>query len=249
MIIYSLDMIFYFNSKRKNKMRVRKKKNGDVRFDACRELYIDFDKSEAEQAAKNANSDYKKLPLKEIFPGFDKFRVEIGCGKGTFITETAKRNPDTAFIAVERVRDVAIFASEKIMAEKLDNVKFICADAALLPVLFEENAFETIYINFCDPWPKARHAKRRLTSEGYLLLFKRILCDDGKIEFKTDNARLFEFSLEEFPKAGFDMKNITRDLHTSEFAKENIQTEYERNFSAKGFKINRLEAYKNNSRD
>ena len=81
MIIYSLDMIFYFNSKRKNKMRVRKKKNGDVRFDACRELYIDFDKSEAEQAAKNANSDYKKLSLKEIFPGFDKFRVEIGCGK------------------------------------------------------------------------------------------------------------------------------------------------------------------------
>ena len=75
-------------------MRVRKKKNGDVRFDACRELYIDFDKSEAEQAAKNANSDYKKLSLKEIFPGFDKFRVEIGCGKGTFITETAKRNPD-----------------------------------------------------------------------------------------------------------------------------------------------------------
>ena len=135
------------------------------------------------------------------------------------------------------------------MAEKLDNVKFICADAALLPVLFEENAFETIYINFCDPWPKARHAKRRLTSEGYLLLFKRILCDDGKIEFKTDNAGLFEFSLEEFPKASFDIKNITRDLHASEFAKENIQTEYERNFSAKGFKINRLEAYKNNSLD
>lgn len=214
-------------------MRVRKKKNGDTRFNACRELYIEFDKTAPQ-----------KLDLSALFPGYSRFRAEIGCGKGAFIAETAKRNPDVAFIAVERIRDVAIFASEKIKAENLQNVRFICADAAVLPQLFGDGVLETVYINFCDPWPKARHAKRRLTSEQFLLIFKKLLKDGGKIEFKTDNIGLFEYSLEEFPRAGFDMKNISFDLHSSEFAKDNVETEYEKNFSAKGFKINRLEAYK-----
>ncbi|MGN1094900.1 MAG: tRNA (guanosine(46)-N7)-methyltransferase TrmB [Eubacteriales bacterium] len=214
-------------------MRVRKKKNGDIRFDACRELYIEFDKNSPE-----------KISLPELFPGYTRFRAEIGCGKGTFIAETAKRNPDIAFLAVERVRDVAIFASEKIKEAELPNVRFICADATALTALLPKGALETIYINFCDPWPKARHAKRRLTSEGFLRLFRELLSDDGKIEFKTDNIGLFEYSLEEFPKAGFEMKDITFDLHKSEWNEGNIETEYEKNFSAKGFKINRLAAYK-----
>jgi tRNA (guanine-N7-)-methyltransferase len=214
-------------------MRVRKKKNGDARFDACKELFIEFDKETPE-----------KLSLTELFPGFTKFRAEIGCGKGTFITETAKRNPDVAFLAVEKVRDVVIFASEKVQAENLPNVRFICGDAAALTALLDEKSLETIYINFCDPWPKARHAKRRLTSEGFLRLFKDLLADDGKIEFKTDNIGLFEFSLEEFPKAGYEMRDVCFDLHASKWAEENVQTEYERNFSAKGFKINLLEAFK-----
>lgn len=214
-------------------MRVRKKKNGDARFDACKELFIEFDKETPE-----------KLSLTELFPGFTKFRAEIGCGKGTFITETAKRNPDVAFLAVEKVRDVVIFASEKVQAENLPNVRFICGDAAALTALLDEKSLETIYINFCDPWPKARHAKRRLTSEGFLCLFKDLLADEGKIEFKTDNIGLFEFSLEEFPKAGYEMRDVCFDLHASKWAEENVQTEYERNFSAKGFKINRLEAFK-----
>jgi tRNA (guanine-N7-)-methyltransferase len=214
-------------------MRVRKKKNGDARFDACKELFIEFDKETPE-----------KLSLTELFPGFTKFRAEIGCGKGTFITETAKRNPDVAFLAVEKVRDVVIFASEKVQAENLPNVRLICGDAAALTALLDEKSLETIYINFCDPWPKARHAKRRLTSEGFLRLFKDLLADEGKIEFKTDNIGLFEFSLEEFPKAGYEMRDVCFDLHASKWAEENVQTEYERNFSAKGFKINRLEAFK-----
>jgi tRNA (guanine-N7-)-methyltransferase len=130
------------------------------------------------------------------------------------------------------------------MAAELPNVRFICGDAAALTALLDEKSLETIYINFCDPWPKARHAERRLTSEGFLRLFKGLIADEGKIEFKTDNIGLFEFSLEEFPKAGYEMKNITFDLHASEWAEGNVQTEYERNFSAKGFKINRLEAFK-----
>ena len=214
-------------------MRVRKKKNGDARYDACVDLFIEFDKETPE-----------KLSLTELFPGFTHFRAEIGCGKGTFIAETAKNNPDVAFLAVEKVRDVVIFAAEKVKAAELPNVRFICGDASALTALLDEKSLETIYINFCDPWPKARHAKRRLTSEGFLRIFKNLISDDGKIEFKTDNIGLFEFSLEEFPKAGYEMKNVTFDLHASEWAEGNVQTEYERNFSAKGFKINRLEAYK-----
>lgn len=214
-------------------MRVRKKKNGDARFEACKDLYIEFDKTNPQ-----------KLALSELFPGYTHFRAEIGCGKGTFITEMAKRNPDVAFLAVEKVRDVAIFASEKIKETELPNVRFICGDAAALSAMLDEKSLETIYINFCDPWPKARHEKRRLTSEGFLRLFKKLLADDGKIEFKTDNIGLFEFSLEEFPKAGFEMRNVCFDLHASELAESNVQTEYEKNFSAKGFKINRLEGYK-----
>ena len=214
-------------------MRVRKKKNGDARFEACKDLYIEFDKNAPE-----------KLDLSALFPGYTHFRAEIGCGKGSFITETARRNPDIAFIAVEKVRDVVIFASEKVKEAELPNVLFICGDAAALSAMIEPKTLETIYINFCDPWPKARHAKRRLTSEGFLKLFKELLSDDGKIEFKTDNIGLFEYSLEEFPKAGFEMRNVCFDLHASELAQSNVQTEYEKNFSAKGFKINRLEGYK-----
>jgi tRNA (guanine-N7-)-methyltransferase len=214
-------------------MRVRKKKNGDARFEACKDLYIEFDKNAPE-----------KLDLSALFPGYTRFCAEIGCGKGSFITETARRNPDIAFIAVEKVRDVVIFASEKVKEAELPNVLFICGDAAALSAMIEPKTLETIYINFCDPWPKARHAKRRLTSEGFLKLFKELLSDDGKIEFKTDNIGLFEYSLEEFPKAGFEMRNVCFDLHASELAESNVQTEYEKNFSAKGFKINRLEGYK-----
>ena len=133
---------------------------------------------------------------------------------------------------------------EKASKLELKNIKFICADAEVLTSAIPEKSADIIYINFCDPWPKARHAKRRLTSEGFLRIFKNLIADDGKIEFKTDNIGLFEFSLEEFPKAGYEMKNVTFDLHASEWNEGNVQTEYERNFSAKGFKINRLEAFK-----
>ena len=211
-------------------MRMRKKPNLIPRMEKC--AHVQIKEPESLKGKWLEGTDYKNVYL------------EIGCGKGTFIAETAKRNPDVAFLAVEKVRDVVIFAAEKVQAAELPNVRFICGDASALTALLDEKSLETIYINFCDPWPKARHAKRRLTSEGFLRIFKNLIADDGKIEFKTDNIGLFEFSLEEFPKAGYEMKNVTFDLHASEWAEGNIQTEYERNFSAKGFKINRLEAYK-----
>ena len=194
-------------------MRVRKKKNGDARFEACKDLYIEFDKNAPE-----------KLDLSALFPGYTHFRAEIGCGKGSFITETARRNPDIAFIAVEKVRDVVIFASEKVKEAELPNVLFICGDAAALSAMIEPKTLETIYINFCDPWPKARHAKRRLTSEGFLKLFKELLSDDGKIEFKTDNIGLFEYSLEEFPKAGLPRVMFKRNMRKISLQKASKST-------------------------
>lgn len=214
-------------------MRVRKKKSGDARFLAQKDITLEYDREAPEM-----------IHFNEVFPEYSRFRIEIGCGKGSFIVEEAKRNPDVAFVAVEKVRDVIIFAMEKVTAAGLANVRFLCADAEKLDKLFAVDTFERIYINFCDPWPKARHAKRRLTYRKFLEKFKPLLRDDGTVAFKTDNRALFDFSLEEFPAAGFELRDVTFDLHASEWAEENIMTEYEKNFSEKGFKINRLVAYK-----
>ena len=214
-------------------MRVRKKKNGAARFEAASDIITTVEKSAPVM-----------IDVEKTLGKYGEYRLEIGCGKGAFAAAIAEANENVGFLAMELVRDVIIFAAEKAKAKELQNLRFVCANAEVIEQMFPEKSFDVIYINFCDPWPKARHAKRRLTSEGFLRIFKNLIADDGKIEFKTDNIGLFEFSLEEFPKAGYEMKNVTFDLHASEWAEGNIQTEYERNFSAKGFKINRLEAYK-----
>lgn len=213
-------------------MRVRKRKNGDARREALGDLILPFDRE-----------NIAPIDVKAIFPDKKSFRLEIGCGKGSFIRGMAEREPDVGFFAVELVADVIVIAAEKIKNEKIENVRFLCCDAKYLGVLFPRDFFERIYLNFSDPWPKARHAKRRLTYHETLKGFAPLLAQDGLIEFKTDNRDLFDFSLEEFPMAGFVLQNVTNDLHASEWAENNIITEYEANFSAKGFKINRLEAY------
>lgn len=213
-------------------MRARKRKNGEARMEACGELILPFD-------AENITP----TSLPALFPDKKSFRIEIGCGKGAFIIGMAEKYPDVGFIAVEKIADVLIVAAEKIKTSEKENVRFLCCDAVHLEKLFPEHSFERIYLNFSDPWPKARHAKRRLTYHEMLNRFKTLLTEDGRIEFKTDNRDLFDFSLPEFEEAGYVLENITYDLHASEWAKDNIVTEYEANFSAKGFKINRLEAY------
>ena len=202
-------------------MRMRIKRNGQQRIAACDE-YIIHDKSEI-----------TRFPVE----------LEIGCGKGAFILELSKRNPDTSFIAMERVSDVILLAAEKIKAEEAKNVKFLIGDAKGLCDIFPESSVRRIYLNFSDPWPKKGYYKRRLTYRGFLEIYKKILANDGEIIFKTDNSDLFEFSLEEFEAAGFKLKELTRDLHNSEYNENNIVTEYEKNFSEKGFKINRVVAY------
>jgi tRNA (guanine-N7-)-methyltransferase len=164
-------------------------------------------------------------------------------GNSSFILETARRNPDIMHVAMEKVTDVLMLAAEKVKAAELKNVKLWNGNADHLTEWFRPGDIKRIYLNFSDPWPKKRHAKRRLTHELYLNRYREILTEDGEIFFKTDNRELFDFSVEEFRRCGFRLENITYDLHNSEWNSCNVVTEYEANFSAKGFPINRLEAY------
>ena len=212
-------------------MRVKRKKHGAERLDACADIVVE-DIAAAEGNPAN------------LFASVAPVRIEIGCGKGDFIVGTAAKEPNVNFLAIERVSDVLVTAAEKVRDAGLTNVKVCCADAKNLAEVFGEHTVDRIYLNFSDPWPKARHYKRRLTYRDFLAIYEKILVDGGKIYFKTDNRGLFDFSLEEFSEAGWTTEKVTFDLHNSEYNEGNVMTEYERRFSGMGTPINRLEAHK-----
>ena len=210
-------------------MRMRKKKHGEERILACAELLIQDPTILKDDPAAPFTDKSKKLCL------------EIGCGKGNFAVGTAAKDRDCNLIAMERARDVCCLALEKAMACKEtrpDNLRFIIGDADNLEEWFPEHCLDVLYLNFSDPWPKAGHAKRRLTHRNYLAKYKKLLKEGGLLIFKTDNVGLFDFSIEEFAEFGLKIEWMTRDLHNSERAEGNIMTEYEKNFSEKGFTIN-----------
>ncbi len=163
--------------------------------------------------------------------------VELGTGKGDFITQIADRNPQINFIGLEVEATCVLAAARKVREKNLSNVRLIVFDINNIAELFSEHEVDRLYINFCDPWPKKRHAKRRLTHVRFLEMYRKILKRDGEIYFKTDNRGLFDFSLEQFAFAGLDVRDITNDLHANE-PPENIRTEYENKFSAAGVPIN-----------
>lgn len=163
--------------------------------------------------------------------------LEIGCGKGTFTVETAAAHPDVLFVAVEKVADCILLAMEKAQAKHLTNVVFVCDDAARLGEMFAPGEVNRLYINFCDPWPSKRHAKRRLTYEDFLKSYRAILPMGGEIHFKTDNRPLFDFSLTQFPRAGYTLSEVTNDLHADD--PNVIMTDYEARFAKEGARINR----------
>ncbi len=175
----------------------------------------------------------------KIFGNGNPLHVEIGMGKGRFITTLAKQNPDVNYLGIERYSSVLVRAIEKREAEEepVGNLFFLCEDAENIMDMFGEGEVGRIYLNFSDPWPKARHAKRRLTSKEYLVKYDRILDRDGRIVFKTDNRDLFDFSVEEMQENGWTLETVTYDLHKSELAPANVMTEYEEKFSALGNKI------------
>ena len=177
----------------------------------------------------------------EIFEKKQPLHLELGCGKGKFISELAMKNPDINFFAFEKNKDVMILAGEKVKNLNLKNVKLFCGDAMALNELESKTKCDRIYINFCDPLPNRGKRKQRLTHHRFLDIYKKLISENGEIFFKTDNRPLFEFSLNSFADYGLRLKNISLDLHNSDY-EDNIMTEYETLFSEKGFPIYRCEA-------
>ena len=180
------------------------------------------------------------------FFGIDNpIHFEIGMGKGKFIHAMAEQNPGINYIGIEMYSSVLYRAIEKRQQTECSNLYFIRMDAKNLTEVFDKAEIDRIYLNFSDPWPKERHAKRRLTSPIFLSLYDEVLCPEGVICFKTDNRPLFDYSVETISETSpWKLKDVTYDLHHSEFAEGNIMTEYEEKFSGKGMPIHRLVAYR-----
>ena len=203
-------------------MRMRRMKNLESRMDACAALRI-------------TNPAELKGSWRSLKPGCTQLWVEVGCGKGKFTAETAQANPDVLLIAVERCREAMVVAMEKAQSMGLTNVFYIDMDVANIEEIFAGFEIDRLFINFPDPWPRKKNAKRRLTHRGFLDKYCRVV--KGEIHYKTDNAPLFEFSVEEFAACGLEVKNLTRDLHANGIV--GIMTGYEEKFHALGTPITR----------
>ena len=176
----------------------------------------------------------------EVFHNQNPIRIEVGMGKGKFLMELAQRNPDINYVGIERYSSVLLRGLQKREELEITNIWFLCIDARQLAEIFEEGEVERIYLNFSDPWPKDRHAKRRLTSPEFMAVYNKKLARDGQVEFKTDNEGLFDYSLESIPEAGWRIEASTRDLHRSPMAEGNVMTEYEEKFASRGNPIYKL---------
>lgn len=180
-------------------------------------------------------SDQLKGKWSKLFGNNNPIHVEIGMGKGKFITSLAERNPDVNYIGIEKYSSVLLRALQKMTEREENNLFFICMDADEIMDVFNEEEVDQIYLNFSDPWPKDRHQKRRLPSRNFLKKFSMILKKGGVLEFKTDNRILFDFALEEIDAGGFQLLQHTFDLHADrKMCQENIMTEYEEKFSLNG---------------
>ena len=242
-------------------MRMRKKRRCEERLSALSSLFCN-DLTKFDGKCEN------------IFGNSNPARLEIGCGKGDFICKLSELEPDYNYFAMDKVSDVIVIAAEKyassiglgklsphgfwqgpdghiyeddhfdIPLNFMRNVRFIRGDATELDRIFGEESISDIYANFSDPWTKNRQADRRLTSPGFLKLYHKLLKPGGTFRFKTDNVQLFEYSVETVDASDFELVFSTRDLHASERNETNIETEYERNFTSKGIRINYLECLK-----
>lgn len=221
-------------------MRMRRKKNLEQKLADCGDYLII--KETGDLNFESDTGDRERIDLKALFGNGNPVVLEIGAGKGTFAAELALRNPQFNIIAVEKDSSVCVDAVETIKSKKVKNVRVIKTKAEYLGRFLPEKGIERIYLNFSCPFPKNTYADHRLTSEKFLKIYRRILKDGGEIHQKTDNMKLFEFSIESFTAAGFALKNVSLDLHRSDF-EGNIETEYEKKFVSLGFPIYRLEAY------
>ena len=178
---------------------------------------------------------------RDLFGNDNPIHVEVGSGKGAFVSGMAKQNPDINYIGIDIQKSVLSYALDKVLEVGVPNIKLLWVDGSDLTDYFEDGEIDRLYLNFSDPWPKKRHAKRRLTYHTYLALYKQILKDDGEIHFKTDNRGLFAFSIESMSQFGMYFTKMNLNLH-DEDDEDNIVTEYEKKFSEKGSRIYRMEA-------
>lgn len=177
----------------------------------------------------------------ELFGNDNPIHIEVGSGKGAFITGMAQQNPDINYIGIDIQLSVLSYALDKVLASGAENVKLLRVDGSALTNYFEDGEVDMMYLNFSDPWPKSCHEKRRLTYKTFLDTYKQILPENGEIHFKTDNRGLFEYSLASFSQYGMVLNKVWLDLHASDY-EGNVMTEYERKFSEKGQVIYRVEA-------
>ena len=177
----------------------------------------------------------------EIFGNTHPIHIEVGSGKGAFITGMAKANPNINYIGIDIQKSVLSYALDKVLVADVPNIKLLWVDGSDLTNYFSDGEIDRLYLNFSDPWPKKRHEKRRLTYKSFLDTFKQILPKNGEIHFKTDNRGLFEYSLASFSQYGMVLNKVWLDLHASDY-EGNVMTEYERKFSEKGQVIYRVEA-------
>ena len=207
-------------------MRMRRKPNVGPRMEACDPVWV--------RSPEAMRGNWRSL-----LPGAKELRVEVGCGKGKFTVETAAAEPEVLIVAIERVREALVMAMEKAMAAGLKNVFFVSMDVAAIETFFAPGEIDLLYINFCDPWPRSKNAKRRLTYHTFLEKYRRVIRPGGEIHFKTDNEKLFAWSLEEFVAFGLEVRNVTDDLHAN--GPVGIMTGYEEKFYALGTPIHRCE--------
>ncbi|EGQ1772910.1 tRNA (guanosine(46)-N7)-methyltransferase TrmB [Staphylococcus pseudintermedius] len=179
--------------------------------------------------------------VSEWFERQQPIHIEVGSGMGKFITTLAQQNPHINYVAIERDKNVMIRVLDKVREHNLTNIKLLCNDAVILTDYFRQGEVDRIYLNFSDPWPKKRHAKRRLTYHSFLALYQQILREDGELHFKTDNRGLFAYSLESMSQFGMYFTKINLNLHQEDEG-DNIPTEYEHKFAEKGSRIYRMEA-------
>lgn len=221
-------------------MRMRRKKHLEERLAACGDMIIYMDRDNKDYSFKDTGS---MLDMRELFGNDNPVIMEIGCGKGQFVCELAKRDPQYNYIAVEKASNVVVDAADRAIAEGLTNVRFLRGGAEYLDCYVPENTAERIYLNFSCPFPKKSYAAHRLTHRKFLAMYEKLLKEGGEIHQKTDNMHFFEFSIGEFSQSGWGLKNVSLDLHGSDF-EGNIVTEYEERFASQGMPIYRLEAFR-----
>ena len=222
---------------------MRRKRNLEPRIAACGDILLARGRPclNLKEAAENFRA---RLDYADIFKNGNPVELEIGCGNGAFVVEKAKREPSVNFLAVEICDNVILTAMERVKAEGLTNIRFLNIPAEILPCYLAQESIGRIYLNFSTPLPEHSRERQRLTSPRFLEIYKQLLMPRGEIVQKTDSEEFFDYSLEQFRRHGFLVMGVSRDLHHSEYAKDNIVTEYEASFTAQGKRIFRAVAVK-----